>query len=278
MSDKKVAVAFGGGGARGISHIWIMEALDELGVKPVALSGTSIGALAAVCYASGYSGVDLRAYMLDLFGNTGEVLSRFWKHRPRSFSRLFSVQNPMANWSQFDPVWMVESFLPPDIKKDFNALEIPASFSATDYFSGDEVIFNKGDLTNALAASIAIPALFRPIEINGHLLIDGGCVNPLPVDHVRAQADIVIGVDVVGLPQKPRDGKIGSFEMGFGATQILMQTIQREKMRHDKADILVQPRVDAFRPLDFLKTADILEASRDTKEEVKQSLSRLLEQ
>ena len=278
MSDKRVAVAFGGGGARGISHIWIMEALDELGVKPVALSGTSIGALAAVCYASGYSGADLRTYMLDLFGNTGEVLSRFWKHRPRSFTRLFSVQNPMANWSQFDPVWMVESFLPSDIKKDFSALDIPASVSAADYFSGEEVIFNKGGLPLALAASIAIPALFRPIEISGHLLIDGGCVNPLPVDHVRSLADIVIGVDVVGLPQRPADGKIGSFEMGFGATQILMQTIQREKMRHDKADILVQPRVDAFRPLDFLKTADILEASRNTKEEVKQSLSHLLEQ
>ena len=277
MSDKTVAVAFGGGGARGISHIWVMEALDELGVRPVALSGTSIGALAAVCYASGYSGAELRAYMLDLFGNTGEVLSRFWKHRPRSFSRLFSVQNQMANWTQFDPLWLVESFLPHDIKKDFSALDMPISLSATDYFTGEEVIFNKGELTHALAASIAIPALFRPIEVNGHLLIDGGCVNPMPVDHIRPQADIVIGVDVVGLPQRPDDGKIGSFEMGFGATQLLMQTIQREKMRHDKVDILVRPRVDAFRPLDFLKTAGILEASRDTKEEVKQSLARLLE-
>ena len=129
----------------------------------------------------------------------------------------------MANWSQFDPVWMVESFLPSDIKKDFSALDIPASVSAADYFSGEEVIFNKGGLPLALAASIAIPALFRPIEISGHLLIDGGCVNPLPVDHVRSLADIVIGVDVVGLPQRPADGKIGSFEMGFGATQILMQ-------------------------------------------------------
>ena len=70
--------------------------------KPVALSGTSTwGALAAVCYASGYSGADLRTYMLDLFGNTGEVLSRFWKHRPRSFTRLFSVQK---SHGQLEPV------------------------------------------------------------------------------------------------------------------------------------------------------------------------------
>ncbi|WP_319411100.1 patatin-like phospholipase family protein [uncultured Cohaesibacter sp.] len=277
MSDKTVAVAFGGGGARGISHIWVMEALDELGVRPVALSGTSIGSLAAACYASGYSGADLRLYMQELFGNTGEVLSRFWKHRPRSFSGLFAVQNPMANWAQFDPVWLVESFLPHDIKKQFSELEIPSSFSATDYFTGHEVIFDEGGLTHALAASIAIPALFRPLEVNGQLLIDGGCVNPMPVDHIRAKADIVIGVDVVGLPQKPEDGKIGSFEMGFGATQILMQTIQREKMRHDKVDILVRPRVDDYRPLDFLKTSDILKASQATKEEVKQRLAKLME-
>ena len=101
MSDKKVAVAFGGGGARGISHIWIMEALDELGVKPVALSGTSIGALAAVCYASGYSGVDLRAYMLDLFGNTGKVLSRFLETPP---TQLLTALFGAKSHGQLEPV------------------------------------------------------------------------------------------------------------------------------------------------------------------------------
>ncbi len=277
MSEKTVAVAFGGGGARGISHIWVMEALDELGVTPVALSGTSIGALAAICYASGMSGKDLHDYMLALFSNTGEVLSRFWKHRPKSLSQMFTLQNPMASWTQLDPHWIVETFLPREIKTDFSELAIPVSLSATDYFSGEEVIFDKGPVGLALAASIAIPALFRPIEINRRLLIDGGCVNPMPVDHVRKKADIVIAVDVVGLPQRPADNRIGSFEMGFGATQVLMQTIQREKMRHDKPDLLVRPHVDEFRPLDFLKAADILAASKRTKDEVKTSLGRLLD-
>nr|WP_321458158.1 patatin-like phospholipase family protein [uncultured Cohaesibacter sp.] len=277
MSDKTVAVAFGGGGARGISHVWVMQALDELGVRPVALSGTSIGSLASACYASGMSGLELHDYLQDLFSNTGEVLSRFWKHRPKSFTELFSLQNPVANWAQFDPLWMVETFLPPEVKQDFASLTVPAHFCASNYFTGQEVVFSTGELRPALAASIAIPALFRPIEIDGQLLIDGGCVNPMPIDHVRPLADIVIGVDVVGLPQRPNGDKIGAFEMGFGATQILMQTIQREKMRHDKVDILVRPKVDNFRPLDFLKTADILKASEDTKDEVKQSLSLLLE-
>ncbi|WP_316861568.1 patatin-like phospholipase family protein [uncultured Cohaesibacter sp.] len=277
MSDKKVAIAFGGGGARGLSHIWIMEALDELGVRPSALSGTSIGALAAVCYGSGIRGADLRDYLLETFSNTGEVLSRFWKHRPRSFSDLLSVQNPRASWAQFDPEWVVETFLPPEVKRDFAELEIYTSLSTTDYFGGREVIRDEGDILPAVAASIAIPALFRPVEIDGLLLVDGGCVNPMPVDHVRSRADIVIGVDVVGVPLKPAEGKLGGFEMGFGATQILMQTIQLEKMRHDKVDLLVQPYVNDFKPLEFLKASDILEASKDTKEQVKQSLGALLE-
>lgn len=276
MSDKTVAVAFGGGGARGLSHIWVMEALDELGVTPVALSGTSIGALAAVCYASNIRGKDLRQYVLDLFGNRSEVWSRFWQSRPRSFSDLVALQNPIGAWSQFDPEWVAERFLPSDICSDFSDLSIPTSLSASDYFSGEEVVLKEGPTRHAIAASMAIPALFRAVQHDNRLLIDGGCVNPMPVDHVRPLADLVIAVDVVGVPQRPGEGKIGMFEMGFGATQILMQTIQREKMRHDKVDLLVRPQIGSYRPLDFLKAAAILDASEGTKEDLKHNLDALL--
>lgn len=277
MSEKTVAIAFGGGGARGLAHIWIMEALDELGVAPVALSGTSIGSLAAACYASGMSGAELREYVVELFGNKGEVLSRLWQNRPKSFSEIFATPNPVGNWVQFDPEWLAESFLPANVKRDFADFAMPVSMSASNYFTGQEVVFREGAVIPAIAASMAIPALFRPVLIDDNVLIDGGCVNPMPIDHVRASADIVIAVDVVGVPQKPADGKVGSFEMGFGATQILMQTIQREKMRHDKVDILVQPLISSFRPLDFLKAAGILAASEPAKEDVKRSLALLME-
>ena len=277
MTDKTIAVAFGGGGARGLSHIWVMEALDELGIKPVALSGTSIGALAAICYASGMTGAELRAYALDVFGNRNEVLSRFWQSRPKSFSELWALQNPMGPWAQFDPEWIAQAFLPSGAKRDFSQLSIPTSLSATEYYTGNEVILNEGDSFKAVAASMAIPALFRPVDRDGRLLVDGGCVNPMPIDHVRPYADIVIGVDVIGVPQKSDDGKLRAFEMGFGATQLLMQTIQREKMRHDKVDLLIHPHIGTFRPLDFLKTEAILTASEATKEEVKQRLGAMLE-
>ena len=246
-------------------------------MQPVALSGTSIGAIAAACYASGIHGADLRNYVLDLFANRTEVLSRVWQNRPKSLSDLWSNANPAGAWVQFDPEWIADAFFPKDIKQTFEELLIPTSLSATDYFSGEEVVLKQGDIMSALAASMAIPAVFRPVTLGERLLVDGGCVNPMPIDHVRSQADLVIAVDVVGLPKQPDDGKLGAFEMGFGASQILMQTIQREKMRHDRVDLLVHPRIGGFRPLDFLKAGEILKASEQTKEDVKRSLGAMLD-
>lgn len=269
-----MAIAFGGGGARGLSHIWIIDAMDELGIKPVALSGCSIGALAAVCYASGIKGKELHEYVIDLFGNSREVFARFWQLRPKSFSDFWAGQGQFA---QFDPERIAETFVPDDITRKFEHLEIPTSLCATDYFSGDEVVLDKGDVLPAMAASMAIPALFKPVEYDGRTLIDGGCVNPMPIDHVRPKADIVIAVDVVGVPIRPEDGKLGAFEMGFGATQLLMQTIQREKMRHDKVDLFIHPHIGAFRLLDFLKAREILAASEGAKDDVKRRLTALME-
>ncbi len=273
MSEKKLAVAFGGGGARGLSHIWIMDALDELGIKPVALSGCSIGALAAICYASGISGKDMHAYVSDLFGNSREVFSRFWQLRPRSFSDLWAGGGQLG---QLDPERIAEAFLPSDMMQTFEELTIPTSLSATNYFTGEEVLLNQGSTIKAIAASMAIPTLFRPVEMDGKTLIDGGCVNPMPIDHVRPVADVVVAVDVVGVPLEPEDGKLGAFEMGFGATQILMQTIQREKMRHDRVDILIHPQIGEFRLLDFLKAREILAASEGAKDELKRRLDQVM--
>ncbi|MCT4654692.1 MAG: patatin-like phospholipase family protein [Cohaesibacter sp.] len=273
MSDKTIAVAFGGGGARGLSHIWIMDALDELGIKPAALSGTSIGAIAAGLYASGLTGKELHDYIIALFGNSTEVIGRFWQMRPKTFSGWFSNE---SNFGEIDAQKVVEAFLPDALKEDFSQLSIPTTLSATDYFSGKEVVFTSGNLPKAVAASMAIPALFSPVMYEDRPLVDGSCVNPMPIDHVRAKADIVIAVDVVGLPEKPQTGRLSQLEMGFGASQILMQTIQREKMRHDKVDILIHPEIGAFRVLDFLKAKQILQSSQAAKEELKRKLDEQL--
>ncbi|MCV6548405.1 MAG: patatin-like phospholipase family protein [Cohaesibacter sp.] len=273
MSEPTIAVAFGGGGARGLSHIWIMDALDELGVKPVAISGTSIGAIASSLYALGMSGKDLHDHILSLFGKPNEVLSRFWQMRPKSFSDWFEKE---TRFSEFDAENVIEAFLPEIIDKEFADLIIPASFSATNYFTGQEVVFKEGNLQKAVAASMAIPALFKPVDYEGQMLVDGACANPMPVDHVRDKADLVIAVDVVGLPLKPEKGHPSQWEMGLGSTQLLMQTIQREKMRHDKVDILIHPRIGSFRVLDFLKAKEILEASKGAKEDVKRALEAKL--
>ncbi|WP_244579986.1 patatin-like phospholipase family protein [Cohaesibacter gelatinilyticus] len=273
MNDQSIAVAFGGGGARGLSHIWIIDALDEMGIKPVAISGTSIGAIAACLYASGMSGRELHDYAIALLGNTNEVLGRFWKMRPKTFSDWFENDTKI---SEFDAEKVIQAFLPTQLCNDFADLTIPTSLSATNYFTGAEVVFDEGNLPKALAASMAIPALFKPVEYQGQTLVDGACVNPMPIDHVRDKADLVVAVDVVGLPSRPEKGQLSQWEVGFGSTQLLMQTIQREKMRHDKVDVLIHPEIGSFRVLDFLKAKDILKASEAAKDELKRSLEAKL--
>ena len=235
-----------------------------------------------VCYASGMEGRDIREFVIELFANRREVLSRLWDLRPKSFSDLWGMQSPISLMGQLDPEWVAESFLPAGIKKSFDDLSVPTSLSVTDYYSGTEVVMREGSVITAMAASMAIPTIFKPVQWQGKILVDGGCVNPMPVDHVRPLAGIVIAVDVIGVPQSQADReertKPGVFEMGVGAMQILMQTIQSEKLRHDHADILIRPKIEPFRILDFLKAREILAASEGAKDEVKAKLEACLAQ
>ena len=102
--------------------------------------------------------------------------------------------------------------------------------TATDYFGHHVTVFSEGDLHSALAASAAIPAVFRPVVRDGRTYIDGGIYNPVPFDLLRGKADIVIAVDVVGAPQQVEGRKPTSIDLMFGATQLLMQSIIAHKL------------------------------------------------
>ncbi|MDZ7823658.1 MAG: patatin-like phospholipase family protein, partial [Ahrensia sp.] len=174
--DPTVAVAFGGGGARGYAHIHIIEVLDEMGVKPVAISGASIGSIMGAAMASGMKGVDVREFSLELAGNKTDVLTRFLRSRTGGIANLFSGEYSIG---QLDALSILKEFLPKDIKADFADLNIPMSISATDYYGYSEKIFNQGDLFLAMAASASIPAVFRPVKCDGRYMVDGGIFNPV---------------------------------------------------------------------------------------------------
>ncbi|RUZ12776.1 patatin-like phospholipase family protein, partial [Mesorhizobium sp. M7A.F.Ca.US.007.01.2.1] len=215
-------IAFGGGGARGLAHIHVIEALDELGIKPVAIAGSSIGAIMGAGMASGMAGKDIHDYARSILGRRAEVASRMWRARPGTIAE--AMQNGIRV-SQFNVERILKAFLPEAIPETFAELKIPLKVTATDYFGHKLAVFEDGDLHSALAASAAIPAVFRPVMRDGRLLIDGGIYNPVPFDLIENDADIIIGVDVVGAPEEADRKQPTSVDLMFGATQLMMQSI-----------------------------------------------------
>jgi NTE family protein len=271
-SGPSFAIAFGGGGARGLAHIHVIEALDELGIRPVAISGTSIGAIMGAAVASGMTGKHIHDYARSILSRRAEVIGRMWSARPASLSRLVGG----LKVTQFSIERTLHAFLPHQVPKTFEGLGIPLQVTATDYFGHHVTVFSEGELRPALAASAAIPAVFSPVVQNGRTYIDGGMYNPVPFDLLQGKADIVIAVDVVGAPQEVPGRKPTSIDLMFGATQLLMQSITAHKMEKCPPDILLRPPVSKYRVLDFLKIDTLLAETAPVKDELKRGVEAAL--
>ena len=191
-SGPTFALALGGGGARGLSHLHVIETLDELGIKPTVIAGSSIGALMGAGFAAGMRGTDIHAHARAILSSRTEVASRLWKARPGNFAEMMEGGFRVG---QFNAERIIRAFLPPEVPETFEELEIPLKVTATDYFGHSLVVLDQGPLVEALAASAAIPAVFRPIERNKRTLIDGGIYNPVPFDLIdgeHGRPDILI--------------------------------------------------------------------------------------
>jgi NTE family protein len=265
------AVAFGGGGARGVSHIQIIEALDELGIRPVAISGSSIGAIMGAGMASGMTGREIRDYTLETVGHRGTLLNKLWSLGPATMRDKLGG----FRFGHFNLELILDAFLPPQVPKDFEELEIPMKISATDYYGQAEVILEKGDLRQAIAASAAIPGLFMPIWVNGRVMIDGGVFNPVPYEQLMELADVVIGVDVVGAPEGDGTHPPNRIDSLFGASQLTMQASISLKLKLNPPQIFLRPSVNRFRVLDFLRAREILNESESVKDELKRAIDAL---
>ena len=271
--DPTFALALGGGGARGICHINIVEALDELGIRPTAIAGSSIGSIIGAGMAAGMRGRDIRDYTLELMGKKGSVANKLWSLGPAAMRHsAFGFR-----FGQFNLELILDALLPSALPKTFEGLQIPLKVTATDYYAQCEVIVETGSLHQALAASSAIPALFMPIRMNDRIMIDGGIFNPVPYDHLLDKADIVIGVDVVGGPEGDGTTMPSRFESLFGASQLMMQSAISLKLRLHPPHIFLRPPVNRFRVLDFRKAHEVLAESEVTKDELKRQIEMQVE-
>lgn len=263
-----VALALGGGGARGLAHIHVLDALDELGVRPVAVAGSSIGALIGAGLAAGMTGRDVYEHARAVLGRRTEVASRIWRARPDSFAQMMSGGFRIG---QFDVERILRAFLP-DLPATFDKLGVPLLVTATDYFGHRMAVLHDGELYSALAASAAIPALFKPVLRDGIVYIDGGIYNPVPFDLVLGRADITVAVDVVGAPERIDGRAPGGVDLMFGATQLMMQSITAQKLAQLQPDVLLRPPVSRFRVLDFLKIEAVMAETAAVKEDTKRAV------
>lgn len=270
-SDLTFAIAFGGGGARGLSHICVIEALDELGIRPVAIAGSSIGAIVGAGMAAGMSGQEIHSYTLETIGPRGTLANKLWSLGPASMRDTLGG----FRFGQFNLERVLQTLLPPQIPQDFESLQIPLKVTATDYYGQAEVVLESGDLTTALAASAALPGIFMPLRINGRIMIDGGVYNPIPYDHLMDLADVVIGVDVIGAPEGDASQPPGRIDSMFGASQLMMQSAIDLKLRLQPPHIFLQPPVNRYRVLDFLKAKEILEQCAAVKDDVKRAVEAI---
>jgi NTE family protein len=271
---KTFALALGSGGARGLAHIAMIEALDEMGVKPLAIAGASIGALIGGAYAAGMTGKDIRHHVIRFAHDRRETMSRLVQARAGKLTDLFSGAFSQA--AQMDAEKFCAQFLPDAVPDEFSALAIPLIAMTTDLHRREEAPISSGPLRPALAASIALPGLFRPVLIDGRISVDGGATNPLPVDRLAGRADAVVAVDVFGVPAAERNDMPGAWESMITTLLIMGSTIVAAKHKHEPPDLVIRPNVGIFRTLDFYQASSIIRAGEAAKAEMKEKLGALL--
>jgi NTE family protein len=273
-----LALALGGGGARGIAHIVVLEALDELGVVPCAIAGSSMGAIIGALYASGMTGAEIRAYFLETTQNHTHVFHRLLSARIGKFTDIFT-KGFSANPLLIDGERFLKTFLPALVPLSLDKLHIPLTVTATDFYRREEITYSSGDLLPALAASMAIPGLISPVLYRGRVLIDGGALNPLPVKNVMARGRYILACDVTdSISQEARTKLVipSPLETLYGSVSAMMEALTRIQLGVTPPDILISPMVGEFHALDFFKTQAILDKSAGIKEQVKRQVAHLL--
>jgi len=256
-SRPKIGVVLSGGGAKGFAHIGALKVLVEAGVPVDYVGGTSMGGIMGGLFATGYHPDSLEKMVLsqnweellagrlsrrDLSMSEKEEDGKYFFTLPFHDNKLKLPSGLVAGQSVYDLLSYYAS--PAYGVNDFHKLEIPFLCVAADIETGEYVVLDKGYLPDAMRATMAIPTVFAPIEIDGKLLVDGGLVNNYPVEEVRKMgADIIIGVDV-GDPLKTKEELNSLIKILDQSTAFLRKPLHDEGVRN--TDIIIKPKLEGY--------------------------------
>ncbi|MBC8995705.1 patatin-like phospholipase family protein [Pseudomonas sp. N40(2020)] len=279
----KVGLVLSGGAARGLAHIGVLKALEEQGIKIDAIAGTSMGAVVGGLYASGYKIDELEKLALSI--DWQQALSDappredvpfrrkqddrdFLVKQKLSFRDDGSVGLPLGVIQGQNLALLLESLLAhTSDTRDFDKLPIPFRAVATDIANGEKVVFRKGHLPQVIRASMSIPAVFAPVELDGRLLVDGGMTDNIPLDVARQMGvDIAIVVDI-GTPLRNRKQLTTVVDVLNQSITLMTRRNSEEQLAALKpTDVLIQPALASFGVTDFGRAQEMIDAGyRATK-------------
>ena len=238
----KIGLALGGGAARGFAHVGVIQVLEEAGIRPDFVAGTSAGSLVAAIYASGKNGAQLQRVAETM----EEATIADWTLP--LFSRGVLRGDALARYVNTQVAGRLIEDMP-----------LPLGIVATDLKTGSDVVFQRGDTGTAVRASSAVPAVFQPVKISGHEYVDGGLVSPVPVRAARKMgAELVIAVDISSAPE----GNLadGNLEILLQTFSIMGKSINTFELRD--ADVVVRPALNGVSSSDFSARKRSIEAGR----------------
>lgn len=240
----KFGIALSGGGARGIAHIGVLDALEKYGIRPQIISGTSMGAIVGVFYAAGYSPQKI----LEIVAS-------------RKFHKLINWHMPFSGLVDMDKV--LEIMTEMIDSNDFSALKMPFYCAVTNLNSGMMEVKSEGKLFQWVLASASIPVVFEPQIINGETYVDGGLLNNLPAEAIRDQCQILIGVHVNhNGPEKDMKGLMTIAERCFRLG--IAQNVEHSK---EICDFMIEPpSTRDFSTFNFNKAEEIYQVGFEETE------------
>jgi NTE family protein len=263
----RIGLVLSGGGARGLAHVGVLRALEEMRIPVDAIAGTSMGAVVGGLYASGMTAAEIDALMRGMDWNAAfrdrparDTLNFRRKQDDREFlvrfplgiqGGSFRVPRGLIQGQRLTQTLRIET-MPVAAIEDFDELPTPFRAVASDLETGERVVLESGDLTSAMRASMSAPGVFAPVEIGGRLLADGGIVENLPVDVAKEMGvDIVIAVDV-GFQPVPRKQLTSALAVSNQAVTIMMQReTGRQRSLLGADDVLILPDVGGLQSTDF---------------------------
>ena len=240
LRPPRIGLALGGGAARGFAHIGVIQVLEEAGIKPDLVVGTSAGSLVAALYAAGRPGAELARVALAM----DESAITDWAFPGRGLIRGEALARYVREQTG---------------GKTIEQLPMPLGIVATDLDSGLAMLFQRGDVGMAVRASSAVPAVFQPVRIGSREYVDGGLVSPVPVRFARQMgAELVIAVDISSPPDGQATGD--PFKMLLQTFAIMGKSINQFELKD--ADIVVRPLLTGISSADFTARKRAIDAGR----------------